>query len=214
MKVYFISGLGADQRAFYKLKLPSGFEAVHLNWIKPFQDESLQAYATRFSELINKSEDFIIVGLSFGGMLAAELAKIISPEKIIIISSLSNSTELPWYFRWSGKLGLHKIIIPSVYKKATLLNRFMGAGDKEMKSIVYSYVNNIDPKFVKWSINEIIHWNNPERPAKLVHIHGASDHLLPCRYVKADYIVARGGHLMVMNHSDEVNQILAKVLTA
>src|SRR5436190_1990862 len=129
-----ISGLGADRRAFYRIQLPRSYEAVYLDWIKPFPNESLPDYAKRFSELIKSDEDFVIIGLSFGGILASELAKIISPKKIIIISSLGSNKEQPWYFRLAGKLGLHRLISPALYKRATLLHRFMGAGNKEMKA--------------------------------------------------------------------------------
>lgn len=212
MKVYFISGLGADRRAFYKIQLPPGYEPVHLDWIVPVKNETLPDYAKRFSEVIKKGEEFILIGLSFGGMLASEIAKIISPKKLIIISSLSSYKELPWYFKLAGKLGIHKILTPSIYKQATILNRFMGTGNKEMKAIVYSYVNNIDPAFIRWSLNVILHWSHTERLSDLVHIHGSNDHLLPYRYVQADYIIKNGGHLMVMNKADEVNTILRKVL--
>jgi len=212
VKVYFISGLGADGRAFYKIKLPRGYEPVYLDWITPLADESLPDYAKRFSQSINPDEEFALVGLSFGGMLASELAKIVSPKKLIIISSLSSYKELPWYFKLAGKLGIHRIISPSIYKQATIMNRFMGTGNKEMKSIVYNYVNNIDPAFIRWSLNVIVHWSHMERLADLVHIHGSNDHLLPYRYVKADYLIKNGGHLMVMNKADEVNSILQEVL--
>lgn len=212
MRVYLISGLGADRRAFYKIKLPRGYQAVYLDWITPLANESFPDYAKRFSEAIKQDEDFVLIGLSFGGMLASELAKIVSPKKVIIISSLSSYKELPWYFKLAGKFGLHKIISPSLYKQATIMNRFMGAGNKEMKSIVYSYVNNIDPAFIRWSLNAIVHWSHTERLSHLVHIHGSHDHLLPYRYVKADYMIKNGGHLMVMNRADEVNNILQEVL--
>ena len=212
MKVYFISGLGADRRAFYKIKLPRGYQSVYLDWITPLANEGFDDYAKRFSQSIIRDEEFILVGLSFGGMLASELAKIVSPKKLIIISSLSSYKELPWYFKLAGKLGIHRIISPSVYKRATIMNRFIGAGNKEMKSIVYNYVHNIDPAFIRWSLNVIVHWSHTERLADLVHIHGSNDHLLPYRYVKADYLIKNGGHLMVMNKADEVNSILQEVL--
>ena len=212
MKAYFISGLGADRRAFYKIQLPPGYQPIYLDWITPFPNESFSEYAQRFSELIQKDEEFILIGLSFGGMLASEIARIISPKKLIIISSLSNYKELPWYFKLAGKLRLHKIIVPGIYKQATILNRFMGAGNKEMKAIVYSYVNNIDPKFIRWSLNIIVNWPHTERLLNLIHIHGSRDHLLPNRYVKADHVVQNGGHLMVMNKAEEVNKILEQIL--
>ena len=213
MKAYLISGLGADERVFSRIQLPPGYEPVHLDWIAPLKDEPLEDYAKRFSKRINANESFILIGVSFGGMLASEIAKIIPPKKLIIISSLSNYKELPWYFKLAGKLGLHKIIIPGIYKQATILNRFMGAGNKEMKAIVYSYVNNIDPKFIRWSLNIIVNWPHTERLLNLIHIHGSRDHLLPNRYVKADHVVQNGGHLMVMNKAEEVNKILEQILT-
>jgi pimeloyl-ACP methyl ester carboxylesterase len=214
LKVYFISGLGADERAFYKIQLPQNFEAVYLDWIKPLPDERFTDYAKRFSKLINPAEEFVLLGLSFGGMLASELAKILHPRKLIIISSLSCYKELPWYFKLAGKLGVHRILIPAIYKQATLLNRFMGTGDKEMKTIVYDYVKNANPEYIRWALNVIVHWLHTEKLPNLVHIHGSKDRLLPCRYVKADYIVPKGGHLMVMNKAGEVNKILKKVLLA
>jgi pimeloyl-ACP methyl ester carboxylesterase len=214
VRAYFISGLGADRRAFYKIKLPRGYQPIYLDWITPLANETLPDYARRFSQAIKQDEEFILIGLSFGGMLASELAKIVSPKKLIIISSLSCYTELPWYFKLAGKIGLHRIISPSLYKQATIMNRFMGAGNNEMKSIVYSYVNNIDPAFIRWSLNVILHWSHTERHSDMIHIHGSKDHLLPCRYVKADYMVKGGGHLMVMNRAEEVNRILREVLVS
>jgi pimeloyl-ACP methyl ester carboxylesterase len=212
VRAYFISGLGADGRAFYKIKLPRGYQPIYLDWITPLANETFPDYARRFARAIKQDEEFILIGLSFGGMLASELAKIVSPKKLIIISSLSSSRELPWYFKLAGKIGLHRIISPSLYKQATIMNRFMGAGNKEMKSIVYSYVNNIDPAFIRWSLNIIVNWSHKERLSEIVHIHGSHDHLLPYRYVQADYLVKGGGHLMVMNRADEVNSILREVL--
>ncbi|HET9824394.1 MAG TPA: alpha/beta hydrolase [Chitinophagaceae bacterium] len=212
MKAYFISGLGADRRVFYRIQLPGGYEAVHLDWLDPMPNENFSDYAKRFSALVQTTEDFILIGLSFGGMLVAELGKILSPKKIIIISSVSCYRELPWYFRLAGKLNLQKIISPSIYKQATLFNRFMGPGDEEMKKIVYEYVRKTDPNFIRWSLNEILHWNQNDRPTGLIHIHGSNDHLLPCRYTRADYIVQKGGHLMVLNRAQDVNRILKEIL--
>jgi esterase/lipase len=58
----------------------------------------LPDYAKRFSHAIKEDEEFVLIGLSFGGMLASELAKIVSPKKLIIISSLSSYRELPVVF--------------------------------------------------------------------------------------------------------------------
>ncbi len=67
MKVYFISGLAADKRVFKYISLPTGCEAVHLDWITPQKDDTLPSYALRLASAINRDEPFALVGLSFGG---------------------------------------------------------------------------------------------------------------------------------------------------
>lgn len=42
-KIYFISGLGADKRAFHQLNLP-GFEKIFIDWIQPMPNETIQTY--------------------------------------------------------------------------------------------------------------------------------------------------------------------------
>src|SRR5687767_12739166 len=110
MKVYFISGLAADKRVFKYISLPAGCEAVHLEWITPQKDETLASYALRLAAAINREEPFALVGLSFGGMLATEIAKQYKPAVTILISSVPVAKQLPGYFRMAGKMGLHKFV--------------------------------------------------------------------------------------------------------
>jgi pimeloyl-ACP methyl ester carboxylesterase len=214
MKTYFISGLGADKKVFQHVKLPDGYEPVFLDWIAPEKkDETLQAYAIRFADLITEKENFILIGLSFGGMLASEIARIKNPYKTIIISSLGSANELPWYFKQAGKIGLHKTLPVSFLKAATLLNRVMGAGTPQDKAIVYHYVKNAQPDFIRWSLNAIMSWNQHERLPGIIHLHGDNDHLLPAKFTHPDHVVKNGGHLMVLNKADEVNLLLQQILS-
>ena len=212
MKAYFISGLGADKKAFQKINLPSGYEPVFIDWITPRQNESLPDYSIRLSDLIIKNEEFILIGLSFGGMVASEIARIKNPLKTIIISSLASSDELPWYFKRAGKLGLHKALPVTFFKAATLLNRVVGAGSPEDKAVIYHYVKNADPAFIRWSLNAIVNWSQHERLPGIIHLHGDKDHLLPARFTHPDFVIKNGGHLMVLNRAGEVNEILNQVL--
>jgi pimeloyl-ACP methyl ester carboxylesterase len=212
VKAYFISGLGADRRAFYRIQLPGNYEAVYLDWIPPSENESLPDYAKRFSNFINTAEPFILIGLSFGGMLASEIARLTKPQKLIIISSVANANELPWYFRLAGRLKIQQLIPMSFYKKMTLLNSMINPRTEEEKTMIREYIMAMDDSFIEWSINAIITWDNGFRYPDLVHIHGASDRLLPSRFVHADYLVKNGGHLMVWNKAEEVNKIIVEEL--
>ncbi|MDF4221942.1 hypothetical protein [Maribacter huludaoensis] len=56
MKIYAISGLGADQRVFEHLNLD--IELIALDWITPHKNESIKVYAKRLSEVIETDDEF------------------------------------------------------------------------------------------------------------------------------------------------------------
>ena len=95
--IYLISGLGADKRVFSKLEL-GDLNVVHLDWIEPLKNETLKSYAMRLAAGIDSSEEFYLLGVSFGGVVAQEIAKILNPKKVFIISSMMHHNELPMLY--------------------------------------------------------------------------------------------------------------------
>lgn len=93
MKVYAISGLGADARVFQFLKLP--IEIITIDWLSPKRNESLSEYAARLIPQINIKQEFILLGVSFGGLIALELSKLLKPKATILISSFDDPAILP-----------------------------------------------------------------------------------------------------------------------
>ena len=125
-KVYLISGLGADHEMFQNLDL-SGFDCVYIEWIKPLDKETLVDYSRRLTKQI-QVENPILIGLSFGGIIAVEISKLIEVEKTILISSMRSKLDFPWYYRVIGKLKIHKAFPIELIKKFNTLNNwFFGA---------------------------------------------------------------------------------------
>lgn len=210
-KVYFISGLGADKRAFSFLDL-SFCDPIFIEWIKPLKNESLQGYALRLKEQI-KEPGAIIVGVSFGGMLATEIAKTDFAAKVIIISSNKIKKEFPKIFLTGKYLPVYKWLPSAVLKKGTIIrSKFFSPKGEMQKKIFQQILNDTDTKFTKWAIYSILHWQNEVIPDNVIHIHGTSDNLLPYRLVKADYTIKNGTHLMNMNHYKEISELLKKLI--
>jgi pimeloyl-ACP methyl ester carboxylesterase len=210
-KVYFISGLGADERVFQRLELP-GIEQVHLGWLVPQKKETFESYARRMAERITEPEP-VIVGLSFGGMLAIEISKIIPVKKLIIISSAKGEKELPSFFKMGRVIPLHKIIPPRITGvTAFVLFNLLGVKDKVQKQTLKEMVNNCPEGFVRWAVDTVVHWKNAELTASLVHIHGDADWLLPYKNVQADHTIHNGGHSMIMSRSKEISELLQKLI--
>ena len=214
VKVYFISGLAADGRVFKNLRLPPGFEPVYLDWIQPLRDESLRAYALRLAEKIDRTEKFVLVGLSMGGMIAVEIANHIAVELTIIIASIPLSKQLPYYFRVGASLYLHHIIPIALIKNAAIAKRLFTTETKEDKELLKAIIRESDPRFIKWALTAILKWSNEKAPQNLIHIHGTRDELLRIRFTKPTHTIPKAGHLMVMNRSYEINKILDTLLSS
>ncbi len=215
-RIYLISGLGADQRAFGKLSFPADFELVHLDWIPELPKESLPEYAKRLSQKIDTSAPFYLIGLSFGGMLATEIAKNVKPRYTFLISSVTDYRELPWYYQLAGRLSLQKMLPVYLLKRTNiLLLRMLGAKTEEEKKILRALVTDSDPNFMKWAMDAILHWRNTEQPSNLVHFHGTADHILPLRYVtyhKPDVQIKNAGHFMVFGNAAELSSLIIPYL--
>ncbi|MBO9565345.1 MAG: alpha/beta hydrolase [Niastella sp.] len=212
MKAYFISGMAADERVFKYVRLPEGYEIVHLTWIAPQQNESLSSYAIRMAERIDTSEPFVLVGLSFGGMLVTEIAKRYQPVKTILIASIPLSAHLPGYFRIAATMRLHKVVPIGLVKTAARLKRFITNEKSEDKKLLWEIIKSSDAKFIRWSMEAVLNWKNEEMPKTILHIHGTRDEVLPARYTTPTHIIPKAGHLMVMSQPEEVNRILHNVL--
>jgi pimeloyl-ACP methyl ester carboxylesterase len=203
-EIYIFSGVGADNKVFQQLDL-SGYSVSFINWQTPKQNESIENYANRLLDQIH-SELPIFIGLSFGGLMAIEVAKQIEAEKVILISSAKTKSEIPFYYRIAGKLCLHRLL-PLKYSNF-ITNWLFGATSKIEKDLLSQILIGTDPNFFKWAIDKIVNWKNTAKLKNIVHIHGTSDRLLPIRFVSCDYKIKDGGHLMLLNKAEEVNEIL------
>lgn len=210
--LFLFSGLGADHRVFQFLDL-SGFNVTYIKWLEPQARESMQQYAARLTAQINVERP-VLVGLSFGGMMAIEVAKHIATEKIVLISSAKTQKEIPPYFRLAGKLRLNKIVALRAAKKPNAIAyRMMGAETAAEKTLMKTILTDTDPVFFKWAIEKVVTWNNKVLHDNVVHIHGTKDLLLPHRFVKADFSIENGTHLMTVKNANEVSQMLRQIIS-
>ena len=213
VNLYFLSGLGVDKRVFQKLTLSNNNSIYFLEWIKPLAGESITAYARRIANFIDTSKPFVLIGLSFGGMMAVELNKLVAPHKTILISSASSHKELPWFVKAIRLLPLHKLIPSQVMKRPNSLFYYLfGIKTKKEKAFLKTILSEADPAIINWSIDAVSKWNNETIPTNLVHIHGDCDKLLPAKPGGKYEMVKGGEHFMVYSKAEEVSGIINKIL--
>ena len=210
-KVYFISGLGADKRVFSFLDL-SFCEPIFIDWITPLKNESLKSYALRLRKNISEPHP-IIVGISFGGMLVTEMAKNDSGIRGIIISSNKIHSEFPKRLRIAKYFPIYKWLPDPILRRFILsMKGILGASGKDQKKLLGMILKDADMPFIKWAVHAILYWGNEEIPPNIIHIHGTADRLLPYSYVKANYTIPNGTHVIPMDHPKEMSALLRQLI--
>ncbi|HEX8462843.1 MAG TPA: alpha/beta hydrolase [Segetibacter sp.] len=211
-KVYFITGLGADSRSFKFLDL-SFCDPQFINWVDPVAGETLPSYAERLFAQI-RDEHATIVGLSFGGMLATEIAKKHPATKVILISSAKTYKEIPGYLRFWRHVPIYKLHSQKVKKySGDFVLSILGSKGEAQKKLQQQILTDSDPIFTKWAMDAIVNWKNAIIPKNVTHIHGDADKVLPYRYVKADYTIRNGEHVMIMDMSEKVSALLKNIIS-
>lgn len=210
-KLFLLSGLGADKRVFDFLELTE-FELHYIAWTKPFPGESLSEYSKRLLPQITERKP-ILLGVSFGGMIAQEIAKLIPVERIILISSARSGNAIPSYFKFMSKLKIQKLVPMSRLKKPNeVLYWLFGITSNRHKALVASIMADTDERFLAWAIEAIPKWKSYTIPNHMVQIHGSDDRILS--FQTADYVVQGGGHLMIVTRAKEISEIIKQVLAA
>jgi len=212
MNVYFISGLGADSRVFKHIRLPEGFDVHFVEWISPYDKETLSDYALRLTDQIDTRQPFILAGLSLGGIMSVEIAKKFPPVATILISSVPLSAQLPFHFSVARTLRIARVVPASFLKRAALIKRSFTSEKEEDKNLLRQLIREGNSRFIKWAVNAVLDWKNTTLPQPLWHIHGSRDEVFPSGRTNPSRMIPKGGHMILLTHAEDINVWLGEVL--
>lgn len=211
-KAYLIPGLGADSRIYNNIVI-NGYELVKLNWIEPDKTDTLKSYAQKLILQYNIAPLSVIIGNSLGGMIAIEIAKIMPAKRVILISSIKTVDEAPAYFSFFRAFPVYKLIPGKLITSMGFAIRFMfGKMSEADNRIFIDMLENTSPKFMKWAMYAILHWDNKTMPANVAIITGDEDKVFNYRRISNPIIVKGGTHIMIFDRATEVNAILKDIL--
>ncbi len=208
MKLYGFSGLGADERVFKFLSLNCEFTPI--KWIKPTPQESIEEYSLRISKTINTDEEFGLLGVSFGGLIATEISKILDPKITILISSAETYHDLPFLIRLFGFTKVINILPKTIFRiPATIAQYFFSTPNK---TLLEAILKDSDLDFTKWAIKELSSWKNVQPINRSLIITGSKDKILPPKKHRYINLIEDGGHFMIVDKADEVSKIINQCL--
>lgn len=210
--IYLIPGVGANDKIFQNLDL-QGYDVVHIKWPKHSRKESIQAYVKKLLPQIKKDTRPILIGMSFGGIVATELAKLIKPEKTILISTIKTYHERPFKIMFMNSVKFHRLIPGKlVINLRFWLKLVLGQLSRHDYQLIEEMIQEVDIDFNEWAVDQVIHWKNEEVPANVVHIHGTRDWIFPKHYIQDCHWIKGGTHFMVVNRAKEINRIIRREL--
>jgi esterase/lipase len=213
--IYFMPGLAAGPEIFKKLTLNKEKYTFHyLKWIKPLDvEEKIDNYALRLSAKITE-ENPVLVGVSFGGIMVQELAKFLNPRKVIIISSVKSPDELPQRFRIAKFTRIYKLFpIKVIENFEDYTKYFLGKTLKKKADLYKKYLYVRSKESLKWSIYNIIKWEQIKPIENIIHIHGSADTVFPIKNIKNAIEIKEGTHIMILTKAKKISKIIDEILT-
>ena len=212
MKLYVISGLGADKTVFENIVFPKKFsEIVFIDWLIPEAEETFEHFVRRMAEPVDVSEKFSLLGYSFGGILVQEIHKLKPAEQIVILGSIKSHKEMSVTFHLAKKSRIFSKLPESYFGEKTLKSYafFRKLFDPDNPKF-WKYFVVKDPHYLKWSINKILDWKSEVNP-NVIQILADKDIVFPPKNSKLDYVIKGGTHLFPVTKHKEVTRILDEV---
>jgi len=205
--------MGGDGRLMQPLAVPD-FELLSPDHILALAGESLSEYARRVAkEHAICSEDFI-GGASFGGMVAAEIARQTPVRGLILLGSCIHPERLPLAYKWIEKLGplvpnwaLGMRVWPPLVRW-----RFSPVSEKDER-ILIAMAKDCPPSQIRAFGKMAVQWRGIERiDCPVLSIHGDRDRIIPVAGAEPGVILRNAGHAFTLTHGAETSALISEFI--
>jgi pimeloyl-ACP methyl ester carboxylesterase len=213
--IYLFPGQGADHRLFSKFCFDPDYRVVHIKYPEPRQNETVRSYAEAVADQIDPKGRYVFVGVSLGGMICADVATMMNPEKVILISSARCRKELPLLYRFQSKIPINRML-PGKWLQwgAQFIQPLWEPDCENARDTFLSMQKAKTPEYYKRTIDMIINWDREKPLDSAIHIHGTDDRTLPIRLLSPDYVVDGGSHLMTLTRGEDVCKLVSEAMKA
>ncbi|PZU88427.1 MAG: hypothetical protein DI529_05790 [Chryseobacterium sp.] len=211
MKLYIISGLGADEKVLEKLTFNPKIEPVHIPWLIPEKEEDFHHYVCRMAVTIDTSEEFYLLGYSFGGIMVQEIQKLKPAKKIVILGSIRCDAEKSKLIKAGGRTNAVRYIPLNFFgNTSSTFYRFLKKIFDSKNANLTQYLTIQDPYYLKWSMEKVAKWKFEKIP-NVIQILADKDMVFPIKNSQPDFIIKNATHLFPLTKAKQVSEILKTI---
>ena len=214
LQLVLLPGLGATP-ALFELQRTVFPNAITPNWPELAPKDTLASYATKFAPRVTDPGNTVLAGVSFGGMLALELAALVRPKAVVLIGSCRSPKAIASHLRLAALAGrfVSAKRLESMRKLAPGVVKQLGPMTGAQANALIRMSEDVPMSFIRWAGRAIFAWPGRTDPGVPVHvIHGSADRIILPDRVGPYSAIAGAGHVPSFTHADEVNKLLAEIL--
>lgn len=152
----------------------------------------------------------IILAVSFGGLIAQEIAQFLPLKALILISSIRHPAELPIKLKIMRNLPLYHLSKGS-WRIATLpvWAPSYGVTDKGEQKFLQIIFRSMTDTYRMWGIKELLNWKGVHLNLPILRLHGTEDRLFPFHLIHETSPIEKGTHFMIAQEAQILsNQII------
>lgn len=209
--IILLPGMGAGGRLL-RLQRDALPSLCTPDWIDPREREPLNIYARRFADRIAPAKQCFVGGVSFGGIVALEMAAHLHAEACFLIASVRSRNELPWPIRMLRPIA--RLGPNGLGRAATCITRAMAPLLPARALGHLIRLSRPESAFLRWASWAVLTWRPSAELARLrvYQIHGSADRTLPLSNTQPDVIIAGAGHLLPITHPDAISEFIRERL--
>ena len=207
--------MGADERLLGPQR-DHGFVFEAPRLPVPELGDDLPRYARRMRDRLGLTGSCAVGGVSFGAMVALEMARICPARRVIMIAGCRSGSSLPRRYHvleWLSRLLPDGVLDR---RRETACRRMAQAEDLDDAGfeLIRDMARGTPIELLRRASRMILCWRGPlSMPCLVHHIHGDSDPIIPIEGVTPDEVVSGGGHLINLTHAPQVNRFIERCLS-
>lgn len=209
-RLVLFSGLGIPPALLTPQFHINGVDVTAAAWPTIVAAENIAQFAARAAEQIVASDDLYVGGVSFGGMVALEVARIVRPRGVFLIAAAKSGSALSPIVRLVA-LAASKLPMAAVelgLKWSPLLVRMVGRPDRVQREYLLDLAEASIASLTHWGGRVMLDWTAPPLPCPVWQVHGSDDRMIPVKNVSPDLVIPGGGHVINVTHAAAVNQFI------